>query len=122
MIKRETWKLSERPDSFIPYKGRPVHHEPAKEWKDLTLDNRNIYARIAKKVLNLFPEVTVHAFGSRIHGRWGEDSDYDVSVDLLTQEQIKEFEKVKPEIEGIRIDYKYNYPGQKKILIPIKTA
>lgn len=117
MIKRETWLYNQHPERHIPpYHGRPQHHAVAKTADELSKENKKVFRNIAKEIYKVFPDVKVYAFGSRVKGRWGDNSDYDVNIEGLSKE-MRATVKSLFENSDVRIDIKFNHPLKIKVLL-----
>ena len=81
MIKRKTWKLSERPDSYG--KKRASQHPPAKKWEEISHGNQLLFKAAADEWRRKTERgnVLIYAYGSRVNGDFRPDSDIDIAVE-----------------------------------------
>lgn len=61
---------------------------------------------IKSLVLSILPEAKLYLFGSRINGRWREDSDYDIVIMYLAN--YTERELIKKHDFGFKVDFRFS--------------
>lgn len=109
MIKRRTWKLSERPESYG--KHRKQVHPPAKKWEEIPNDQANLFL-LAKGILcekTEVEEAKLYAYGSRVNGNFVETSDIDIAISGKYRIPNREF-IIKGASGNIKIDIKQVQP------------
>lgn len=110
MIRRKTWLLSERPDSYG--KNRAHVHPPAKTWRDLSIENRKLFYGAALKLMENGITGPFFAYGSRVTGTFVETSDIDIAVTRETESPVFFY-------DNIKIDLKQTIPDSSITYIPI---
>ena len=81
MIKRKTWKLSDRPDSYG--KKRTQVHPPAKVWDEISDGNKLLFLSAAEEWRRKTgrENTVIYAYGSRVNGDFNADSDIDIAFE-----------------------------------------
>lgn len=112
MIRRKTWLLSERPDSYG--KQRDQVHPPAKIWREIASQNRDLFYAAAVKLSRSGIAGPFYAYGSRAAGTFVESSDIDIAVKYETESPVFFINSIKIDLKETIADPSINY-----ILIPI---
>lgn len=112
MIKRKKYLLKDHPEmKQDKYNGREEHHPPAKEFMQITAENRRLIMKAFDEVLNRIVEfkrsedavpIKVYAYGSRVNGRWSEQSD----IDLMISGQFPPDTFKDIVVDGLKVDVK----------------
>lgn len=101
------WALKDCPHviKFKP-QGEKIHPE-IKYWFELSAEDAARCLMIKSAVKSILPEAKIYLFGSRINGRWTEESDYDICV--LWMATPKERETLKQHNFGFRVDFRFSH-------------
>lgn len=103
MIKRTTWKLSERPGSY----GKPIReqvHPRARTWNEISPWNRALFMKAAMELKKIGLPPPFFAFGSRSNGNFVSESDIDIGHLEPTDKEGSYYTGLK--IEGVKVDLK----------------
>lgn len=111
------WALNDSPVAVRFKKiGEKVHPE-VKHWFELTQLDVVRCLMIKQVVKQLLPNAKLYLFGSRINGRWTEESDYDIVV--LWMATPKERETLQGYNYGFKVDMRFAHSYNAKNAIEI---
>lgn len=84
------WALKDSPYKVrFKKQGEKIHPE-IKMYSDLSDESMQKCAQIKAVVHSVLPKAKVYLFGSRINGRWTDESDYDIIVLWMATPQERE--------------------------------
>ena len=78
------------PYGFELPKPKLVIHPIIKKWDDFTEKDKIILQNIKRIIVSYIGECKVFVFGSRVNGKWDENSDYDIMVLKTSSKEIME--------------------------------
>lgn len=107
------WLLIEHPDSVKLKVLKPITKPIIKNYSELPEETKVQCQIIKKEIQKILPEAKIYLFGSRINGRWDENSDYDISI--LWLPTYKDRETIKAIDFGVKVDrwFSHSYSGKK---------
>ena len=98
------WKYVDYPDSIRFKEKREKTHPEIFLFDDLPEDQKAVLRLIKKTIQFFHPKARLFLFGSRINGRWIEESDYDVMIIAdLTLCEMRKLQKIN---FGVKTDFK----------------
>ena len=111
------WKVEECPYPIKFKERKPIIHPEITNFVDLPDDQKKVILGIKNFIKSLFPESKLFLFGSRINGRWDDNSDYDIVVECTCEpEKIK---KIKDYDFGVKVDLHFTKKNESKNNIEI---
>ncbi len=114
MIKQR-WKLTDHPNSVTFKAVRDQIHPEVTEFNQMDQHTQKRFKDVKLLVSTIYPGAKCYAFGSRINGRWREDSDYDVAVTGVKMDKLRD---IKTYAFGFPVDIKFCNEPVKAIEIP----
>lgn len=96
------WKLEECPYPIKFKERKPKTHPEIKNFNDLLEDQKIILLEIKNYVKSVFLESKLFLVGSRISGRWDQNSDYDIIIECDCEPE--KINKIKNYDFGVKLD------------------
>ena len=117
---KKRWGIADEPNWQRFFRKREVTHPIITTWDEFSEVDKEILLEVKKVMVSFLGDCKVGVHGSRIKGYWHEDSDYDIKVFKIPNEETKA--KIVNHIWKYRIDLAYlgieNYGLELVIEIP----
>lgn len=91
-------------------KKNPLVHPVVTNFDELPIESKQICREIRISVNDILPQAEVYLFGSRINGRWTDESDFDIIVKWLPT--YEERNRIKSIDFGRRVDIWFTRNGR----------
>lgn len=122
-VNTRVWNLRDQPEKIQShskqYDERDQVYPKVDDFADLPDDIQEGYKQIAAELREQFPDAKIFIYGSRKNGNFKEGSDWDLVIQVETEEQIEQYKGLK---FTLPVDIHYRVtdkdPANNKLLIP----